>query len=255
MTSAVGPLRRAADVATAFLAAVAERPVGSPVDLAALRVALGGPLPANGEDATAVIDRLAVAAEPGIVATAGPRYFGFVIGGAHPAALAADWLAAAWDQNACLYVMSPAAAVVEEIAAAWLVELFGLPAQTSVGFTTGATMASFTALAAARHAVLETVGWDVEEQGLTAAPCVHVLNDVVLNQVLVRFAPADGGDPDAHTRTVIAHVQADGTCWVGGTTWQGRAAMRISVSSWSTTDDDIQRSAAAILRCAAAAGR
>jgi hypothetical protein len=71
----------------------------------------------------------------------------------------------------------------------------------------------------------------------------------------VRFAPPDGGDPDAHTRTVIAHVQADGTCWVGGTTWQGRAARRISVSSWSTTDDDIERSATAILRCAAAASR
>lgn len=421
-------------------------------------------MPAHGEDAADVVTHLADAADPGIVTTAGPRYFGFVIGGSHPAALAADWLASAWDQNACLYVMSPAAAVVEEVAAAWLVELFGLPAGTSVGFTTGATMASFTALAAARHAVLRAVGWDVEENGLSGAPPVTVvigdeahvtilaalqmlglgrgrvrrvaadaqgrlipdalvavlasvsgptivcaqagnvntgafdpmppiaavvrahggwlhvdgafgmwaaaapslrrhvdgleladswttdahkylnvpydsglvfvrdtrahrtamtlgasyyvetgggerdpynwvpessrrargfaiyavlralgrdgvaelverctrlarriaeilaaapgaclLNEVVLNQVLVAFTPPAGVDPDAHTRAVIARVQADGTCWVGGTTWQGRAAMRISVSNWSTTDADVESSAAAILRCAAAA--
>lgn len=458
-------LRRAAELALAFLASAAERPVGPPVDLPALRAALGGPLPERGEDPATVVERLAHAADPGLVATAGPRYFGFVIGGSTPAALAADWLTSAWDQNACLYVMSPAAAVVEEVAARWLVALFGLPDDTSVGFTTGATMASFTALAAARHAVLRAQGWDVEERGLggapaievlvgddvhvtilaalqmlglgrararriavdaqgrmrpdalhdalavvtgrptivcaqagnvntgafdpldeiaaavrthggwlhvdgafgmwaaaaadlrrhvdglaradswttdahkylnvpydsglvfvrdvdahraamtlgavyyvettggerdpynwvpessrrargfavyaalralgrdgigalvagcarrarriatalTVAPGVRVLNEVVLNQVLVAFDPPAGTDADAHVRNVIRRVQEDGTCWVGGTTWNGRAAMRVSVSSWSTTDVDVDRSVAAILRAAAAA--
>jgi glutamate/tyrosine decarboxylase-like PLP-dependent enzyme len=457
-------VRRTAGLALDFLASIDERPVASPVDRAALIARLGGALPETGEAPLATIERLARAVDAGIVATAGPRYFGFVIGGSHPAALAADWLTSVWDQNACLYVMSPAAAVVEEVAAAWLVDLFGLPAGTSVGFTTGATMASFTALAAARHAVLGAAGWDVEELGLTGAPPVDVvvgeeghvsilaalqmlgfgrgrvrrvaadaqgrmrsdalvrvlatgttptivcaqsgnvntgafdplapiaaavharggwlhvdgafgmwaaaapnlrahvdglacadswttdahkylnvpydsglvfvrdarahrdamtlgaayyvesaggerdgynwapessrraravpiyavlralgrsgvvalvercvalaqrmadrlaasasvtlLNDVVLNQVLVRFTPAAGGDADAHTRDVIRRVQADGTCWVGGTTWHGTAAMRISISNWATTEDDIDRSAAAILRCAAAA--
>ena len=378
------------------------------------------------------------------------------------AALAADWLTSAWDQNGGLYALSPAASVVEEVAASWLVDLFGLPAGSSVGFTTGATMANFTAIAAARHRVLERVGWDLEVDGLTGAPPIEVvvgdeshvtifvslqmlglgrarvhrvaadgqgrmradalretlagidgpvivcaqagnvntgafdplveiaaavrarsnawlhvdgafglwaaaapglrdrvdglaqadswttdahkwlnvpydsgivivrdaaahhasmtlgaayyvetaggerdpynwvpessrrsrgfavyaalrslgrsglaellertcalarrmadglreapgvtiLNDVVLNQVLVRFEPAGGGDADAFTRAVIAAVQADGTCWLGGTTWHGMAAMRISVSNWSTTEADADVSVEAILRCA-----
>ena len=454
-------LDRTADLATTFLAGVGERPVGRPVAASTLRAALAGPLPVQGEDPLAVIEALARAADPGIVATAGPRYFGFVIGGNLPAALAADWLATAWDQNAAMYVMSPAAAVVEEVAGEWLLDLLGLPAQASVGFTTGATMAIFTALAAARHAVLARVGWDVEEHGLGGAPAVtvvvseeahatifatlqmlglgrgrvhrvaaddqgrmradalrdvlasvdgptivcaqagnvntgafdpvgeiaalvhahggwlhvdgafglwaaaapalrslvagvehadswatdahkwlnvpydsglvfvrdrtahraamtfgaayyvetsgaerdgynwvpessrrargfavyaalralgragvahlversaalarrmadriaaapgaRVLNDVVLNQVLVRFDPPGGGDADAHTRAVIARVQADGTCWLGGTVWQGKAAARISVSGWSTTEADVDRAVEAISRSA-----
>ena len=107
------------------------------------------------------------------MASPGPRYFGFVTGGSLPAALAADWLTSAWDQNACLHVMSPAAAAVEQATAGWLVDLFGLPAATSVGFTTGATMANFTALAAARHAVLAGAGWDVEAAGLHRRPRDH----------------------------------------------------------------------------------
>ena len=152
-----------------------ERPVARPVDLAALRAAMGGPLPDGPTDPVRVIEDLAAAADPGLVATAGPRYFGFVIGGSLPAALGADWLTSAWDQNAALYVMSPAAAVAEEVAAGWLVELLDLPAGTSVGFVTGATMANFTALAAARHAVLARVGWDVERLGLQGAPPVTVV--------------------------------------------------------------------------------
>jgi glutamate/tyrosine decarboxylase-like PLP-dependent enzyme len=460
-------LQQTADIAADFLERLPQRPVWPPVDLAALREALGGPMPERGEDPQGLIDALGRDAEPGIVGTAGPRYFGFVVGGGVPAALAADWLTSAWDQNAGLYALSPAASVVEEVAATWLVDLFGLPAGSSVGFVTGATMANFTAIAAARHRVLEAAGWNHEEDGLIGAPpiavvvgdeahvtifvslqmlglgrarvhrvpadeqgrmrpdalretlarldgptivcaqagnvntgafdplpeivaavrerpnawlhvdgafglwaaaapglrdriagldgadswttdahkwlnvpydsgivvvrdaaahhaamtlgaayyveaeggerdpynwvpessrrargfavyaalrslgrtgladllersCslarrmadglrgaegVTILNDVVLNQVLVRFEPrgSAGGDAeatDAFTRAVIAAVQADGTCWLGGTMWHGMAAMRISVSNWSTTEADADLSVEAILRCA-----
>jgi glutamate/tyrosine decarboxylase-like PLP-dependent enzyme len=104
-----------------------------------------------------------------------PRYFGFVIGGSVPAALAVDWLTSTWDQNVGLYLATPAASVVEEVAAAWLVELLGLPPSATVGYTSGATMANFTGLAAARHAVLRRVDWDVEEAGLVGAPPIRVI--------------------------------------------------------------------------------
>jgi glutamate/tyrosine decarboxylase-like PLP-dependent enzyme len=455
-------LERAAELAREFLNGLADRPVGRPVDVESLRRTLGGALPDDGEDPRAVIEALARDAEPGLVASAGPRYFGFVTGGALPAAVGADWLASAWDQNAWTYVASPAGAVVEEVAGRWLVEILGLPSGTSVGFTTGATMASFSALAAARHAVLARDGYDVEERGLNGAPeiailageaahatifgavqmlglgrgrvrrvaaddagrirpdrlrealsavsrpvivcaqagevntgsfdpldeiaslcqergawlhvdgafglwaaaspalrhlvrgadradswtvdghkwlnvpydtgyvfvrdaaahraafasgapyypdpvaerdnfhyvpessrrargvptwaalrslgrrgvadliercCAHarrmadalraaggveMLNEVVLNQVLVRFPPPSG-DADGFTREVIRRIQADGTCWLGGTTWRGQAAARISISNAATTAADIDRSAAAILACVRAA--
>ena len=455
MTDDARLLSRTADLATDFLASLETRPVG-------------GPLPDGPTDPVTVVEGLAAAADPGLVASAGPRYFGFVIGGSLPAALGADWLASAWDQNAGLYAISPAAAVAEEVAAGWLVELLGLPAGTSVGFVTGATMANFTALAAGRHAILARAGWDVERQGLQGAPpvtvithggthvtvyaslqmlglgregdrirkvaaddqgrmrpaalretladvdgpvivclqagnvntgafdpldelipiahehgawvhvdgafgiwaaavpsmresmrghaaadswstdahkwlnvpydsglafvrdasahyaamrlgaeyyieteggerdpynwtpessrrargfavlaalrslgrsglvdlierdCAHarrmaallsagprvsILNEVVLNQALVRFEgigeDPDGTAGDARTRAVIDAVQRDGTCWLSGTTLAGHAAMRFSVSGWRTTEDDIERSAAAILACLA----
>jgi glutamate/tyrosine decarboxylase-like PLP-dependent enzyme len=458
-------LRRTAEIATDYLDRLAGRRVGSTADLATLRADLGGPLSDEPTDPIAVVEQLARDAEEGLVGSAGPRYFGFVVGGGVPAALAADWLTSAWDQNAGLYALSPAAAVAEEVAAAWLLDVFGLPPESSVGFTTGATMATFTALAAARHRVLEREGWKVEQDGYVGAPpiavvvgdeahvtifaslqmlglgrdrvhrvaadeqgrmrpdamrealgringptivcaqsgnvntgafdpldeivpilserpnawlhvdgafglwaaavpglrdrvaglagadswttdahkwlnvpydsgivivrdvaahhasmtlgaayyveteggerdpynwvpessrrargfavyaalkslgrsglaemidgcCaiarrmakglrdtpgVTILNDVVLNQVLVRFSPLGGGDAaatDAFTRRVIAAVQEDGTCWLGGITWHGLAAMRISVSNWSTTEDDADLSVEAILRCA-----
>jgi glutamate/tyrosine decarboxylase-like PLP-dependent enzyme len=405
------------------------------------------PLPDGPEDPERVISLLDEVGSPATVASAGPRFFGFVIGGALPAAVAANWLAAAWDQNAGAFVASPTAATLERVAERWLVELLGLPAGTAAGFVTGATMANLTGLAAARQAVLQRAGWDVDEQGLAGAPeltvvageevhpslvkalgllglgrrrvrrvpvdgqgrmradalppisgptivcvqagnvntgafdpiaevaayahgagawvhvdgafglwaaasperahlvrgidaadswavdthkwlnvpydsgiafvrdfeplrtamgvtapylpdstrdgwaftpemsrrargvevwaalktlgrsgvadlverdCRHatrfaeglrdagyeVLNEVVLNQVLVAF-----GD-DETTRRVIAAIQEDRTCWAGVTVWQGRTAMRISVSGWSTTEDDVERSLAAMLRVA-----
>jgi len=459
-------LHQTANLAADFLESLQDRPVGIPQDVDALRETLGGTLPTDPQDASRVISDLARDAEPGLVASAGPRYFGFVIGGGVPAALSADWLASAWDQNGFSYVMSPAGAVVEETAARWLLELWGLPREASVGFVTGVTMANFTGLAAGRHAVLERAGWNAETQGYVGAPditvvtgaeahstvsaslqmlflgrdrvtripadgqgrmdadalaatlagidgptivaaqagnvntgafdpfepvveavrrhpnawlhvdgafglwagaapslrhlvagiegadswatdghkwlnvpydsgvvavrdsaahhaamtfgapyliegtgtqrdggnwvpdssrrlrgfaiyaalaslgrsgvadliernCrfarrmadelrrgegVGILNDVVLNQVLVRFSPASGAteaEIDEHTREVIAAVQRDGTCWLGGTVWHGLAAMRISVSNWMTTEADIDVSAEAILRCRA----
>ncbi|MCB9378202.1 MAG: aspartate aminotransferase family protein [Holophagales bacterium] len=456
-------LTNAARHAAEYLETLPNRPVGArETDVAATRERLAGPLPEEPVDAATVIDRLAAAADPGLVATAGPRFFGFVIGGSLPVALAADWLTSAWDQNAGLYILSPALSVCEETAGGWLRELFGLPPQTSVGFVTGCQAANFSALAAARHALLERHGWDVEARGLFGAPelevvvgdeahitihtalqmlglgrdrvrkvavdgqgrmlpealaatlaslagrptlvcaqagnintgacdplspiadacaahdawlhvdgafglwaaaspthahlveglgradswatdahkwlnvpydsglvlCAHpnahraalttsasyliqsegaerdpfewtpefsrrargfavyaalaalgrkgvaelvdrlssharrfaeilgrapgveVLNEVVLNQVLVRFAPPDGGDEaatDDWTRATVRRVQEDGTCWLSGTTWRGRAAMRISVCNWSTTEADVDRSAEAIL--------
>jgi len=452
-------LSLARDLAAAYLDSLADRRVGSPASYDDLLGAMGGGLPTEPVDPERVIRELSSSADAGLVATPGPRHFGFVIGGSLPATLAADWLTSAWDQNAFSFVLSPAATAVEEISRRWLLELLGLPPEMTMGFVTGATMANFTSLAAARHAVLRRVGWDAEEQGLfgapeigvltsdeshasvfaslqmlglgrsrvtriatdgqgrmraaalsaalegrsgpiivcaqagnvntgavdpldTIAPIVHgaggwlhvdgafgvwaavspamrhltrgleladsiavdghkwlnvpydcgfafvrdgsahraamtleapyyvkspsevranhnfvpessrrargfavyaalrslgrqglidlvercsrlasrmadrlavhprirILNDLVLNQVMVRFEAAEGGDADACTAEVIRRVQADGTCWLGGTTWHGMHVMRISVSNWSTTEHDIDISADAILR-------
>jgi glutamate/tyrosine decarboxylase-like PLP-dependent enzyme len=454
-------LRRTTELAIDFLGSLDERPVAATAGRDELLAALGGPIPSRGLPALQVVEDLARAADAGLMAIPGPRYFGFVIGGSLPAALAADWLTSTWDQNAGIFACGPAASVVEEVVGAWLVDLLGLPPGTSVGLTTGCQMAHFVCLAAARHAVLERSGWDVEERGLFGAPeitvvigaeahatvptalqflgmgrartvsvetdaqgrilvealdralpsgdtplivclqagnvntgafdplgpaierirarcprawihvdgafglwaaasprhrglvdghagadswatdghkwlnvpydsgfafvrdpaahaaamspqsaayivygaaerdefrwvpeysrrargfaayaalrslgrdgvaelvdrcCrlarrmadalsatgggIEVLNDVVLDQVLVRFTPPDGGDADVWTREVVERVQADGTCWLAGTTWHGLAAMRISIINWSTSEDDIDRSAASIV--------
>lgn len=173
--NADNPLAAAYGHATRYMDEVAERHVGSRAERADLLMALGGPLPAGATDSVEVINHLAKTADPGIVATIGPRYFGFVTGGAVPVTVAADWLVSSWDQNACLYVLSPAASVMEDIVSGWIVELLGLPASAGVGFVTGCHMANFTCLAAARHEVLHRAGWNVETQGLQRAPKVRVL--------------------------------------------------------------------------------
>jgi glutamate/tyrosine decarboxylase-like PLP-dependent enzyme len=456
-----GPLGEAFEESLAYLQGLPLRPIPSHVDLATLRAALGGSVPERPAEPREVVADLVAAADQGLMASGSGRFFGFVVGGANPAALAADWLASTWDQNAGLYVLGPAASVVEEIAGEWLAELFGLPAGVSAGYVTGGQMANFTGLAAGLHDVLRRAGWDLATGGLWGAPrvsilagagrhgtidralrflgvgtqaivevdaddqgrmrpaalagaleqtngpvvvcaqignvnsgaidplaeicelshehgawvhvdgafglwaaaspqlrplvagveladswatdahkwlnvpydsglifCAHpdahraamgiragylmhsaggerdaldygpehsrrargfaiyaairalgregiaelvercsalasrfaqrlgavegveVLNNVVLNQVLVRFLATDG-DHDARTRAVIERVQQDGTCWMSGTTWRGQAAMRISVSNWSTDEADVDRAVAAILRCAA----
>ena len=168
-------LSAAAEHAARFLRTLDQRPVAAPADATAIRDVLGGPLADQGQDPGAVIDALATGAEPGIVASAGPRHFGFVIGGTLPAALAADWLVSAWDQCAAFHSLSPAAAAIEEIAAQWILDVLGLPAGASVGFVTGGQGANTTALAAARHAVLARAGWDVESDGLAGAPRVRIV--------------------------------------------------------------------------------
>jgi glutamate/tyrosine decarboxylase-like PLP-dependent enzyme len=169
-------LRQAAKRSIDYLDGVAERPVGRPIAADRLREALGdGPLPDHGEDPQSVMDALLAGADPGLVASAGPRYFGFVVGGSLPVALAADWLTSAWDQNAFSYVSSPAGSVIEEIAGRWVREVLGLPATASSGFTTGATTSNMVGLAAGRHAVLAQAGWDVEERGLIGAPPIRIL--------------------------------------------------------------------------------
>jgi glutamate/tyrosine decarboxylase-like PLP-dependent enzyme len=122
-----------------------------------------------------VIDELVAASQGGHVGSAGGRFFGWVIGGALPSALGADWLVSTWDNNAGLYACGPAAAIVEEIAGVWVKDILGLPAAASFAFTTGCQMAHFTCLAAARHALLRDKGWDVERQGLFGAPAIRVL--------------------------------------------------------------------------------
>ena len=168
-------LTRALAIARAYIASRSSRPVWPTATLDELRAALGGDLPPDPLDSTVVVDALARAVEPGLVTTTGPRYFGFVTGGALPATVAAEWLTAVWDQPASLYVMSPAAAVVEEVAAGWLLDLLGLPASASVGFVTGCHMANFTALAAARHELLRRAGWDVEADGFQGAPRLRAI--------------------------------------------------------------------------------
>jgi glutamate/tyrosine decarboxylase-like PLP-dependent enzyme len=168
-------LRRTAELAAGYVESLGERPVFPRVDPDELREALGGPLPEEPVPADEVVEELAAAVEPGLVAMGSGRYFGFVIGGALPAALAADWLTTAWDQNAGLYVGGPSASVVEQVTREWLVELLGLPAESSIGFVTGTQMAHVTGLAAARWHVLDAVGWDVGAKGLTGAPPVQVL--------------------------------------------------------------------------------
>jgi glutamate/tyrosine decarboxylase-like PLP-dependent enzyme len=168
-------LRRTAEIAADFLETLDDRPIRADATVEELRATLGGPLPDDPSDPLDVVQALAAAAEPGVVAIPSGRYFGFVIGGSVPAALATDWLTSTWDQNAGLVVCGPSAAVVEEVAGEWLMELLGIPQTASFAFVTGCQLAHVTCLAAARHALLERAGWDVEADGLAGAPPITVV--------------------------------------------------------------------------------
>jgi len=168
-------LEAAQRLASRYLDTAATRHVGARATNAELIAALGGPMPTRGSDPIAVLEQLAANGDRGVIASAGPRYFGFVTGGAVPVTVGADWIGSAWDQNACLFVSSPVASAIEDITAGWLLELLGLPRQSGVGFVTGAHMANFTCLAAARHEVLRRAGWNVEAQGLQRAPKIRII--------------------------------------------------------------------------------
>ena len=168
-------LERVLEEATGFLDGLDDRRIASAADVDDVADVLGGPLSERGTDAVSVIEELIAGAEPGLVAMPSGRFFGWVIGGVLPAALAADWLTSVWDQNAGLLVSSPAAAGAERVAGDWLLDLLGLPGASAVGFVTGGMMANFTCLAAARHVVLRRAGWDVDADGLQDAPKVTVV--------------------------------------------------------------------------------
>ncbi|MFD5214891.1 pyridoxal phosphate-dependent decarboxylase family protein [Microbacterium sp. NPDC058345] len=153
-----------------FLQTLDDRPVWPRASLDDMLEVFGGPLPEGSQDAADVIDEMAGGADPGLVAIPGGRFFGFVIGGTQPAALAADWLVSAWDQNSGSSRLTPATVALERAAGQWMLELLGLPASASVGFVTGGQVANFTCLAAARNAVLAKAGWDLATRGLRGAP-------------------------------------------------------------------------------------
>ncbi|NED95378.1 aspartate aminotransferase family protein [Phytoactinopolyspora alkaliphila] len=171
-------LRRAADHAVHYRASLANQAVAVPVDPLTLRRRFGVALPDAPTPPDEVIDELTLAASDGLVATAGPRFFGFVIGGSLPAATAADMVALGWDQVAFNATLSPAAAAAEEVAGEWLKDLLGIPASASVGFVTGAQAANTVGLAAARHHAYAELGWDVERDGLVGAPPVRIVAGV-----------------------------------------------------------------------------
>lgn len=175
MTAIRSLLERTQVHAADFLDGLNERPVAATVDAATLRQRLGIALGDSGVPAERVIDELVAATEGGHLGSASGRFFAWVIGGALPSSLAADWLTSTWDNNAALYACGPAASVVEEVAGAWVKDVLDLPRDASFAFTTGCQMAHFTCLAAARHALLRDRGWNVERDGLNGAPPIRVL--------------------------------------------------------------------------------
>src|SRR5215213_435239 len=168
-------LNVAFDRAVSHLERLDQSSVAATADAATLRKQIDKPLSQKGLPPAQVIEELATNVQNGLLGSAGGRFFGWVIGGALPAAVAADWLTSAWQQNAGLYACAPAAGIVEETAGRWLKELLGLPAQASFALVTGCQMAHVTCLAAARHALLKKHGWDVETQGLYGAPPIRIL--------------------------------------------------------------------------------
>ncbi|MCX6498043.1 MAG: pyridoxal-dependent decarboxylase [Arthrobacter sp.] len=205
------------------------RHVGPRVTAADLAADFGGPLPREGTPAAEVVDYLATKAEPGLMAMPSGRFFGWVIGGTLPAALAADWLVSAWDQNAGLRFATPATAAIEEAAGKWLLELLGLPEESDVGFATGATMANFTGLAAARWRLMSDAGWDLDADGLAGAPRIRCFvgqerHDTIdlglrylgLGRPTVVPADAQGRIDPAELDSALDRARADGAAEAPG---------------------------------------
>jgi glutamate/tyrosine decarboxylase-like PLP-dependent enzyme len=194
----------AAAHAARYLESLGSRPIAASAEIAELRQRLGKPLPEAGLPAEVVIDELVRDTEGGILGSAGGRFFGWVTGGALPAALAADWLTSAWDQNGASNLTAPAEAVVEEVSGQWLKALFGIPEPASFAFVTGCQMAHTTALAAARHKLLVDRGWDVERSGLAGAPPLRILTTANRHESILRSVRLLGIGTDA-----LEYVPAD----------------------------------------------
>ncbi len=198
-------LRDTAERASQYLESLQERPVQPSAQALSRIDALGGPLPEGPSDPAETLALLDEIGSPATVASAGPRYFGFVTGGSLPASLAANWLAGAWDQNAALSTSSPLAAQLESIVIPWLLDVLGLPAGSGASIVTGASMANFCCLVAARHALLAREGWNVEEDGLFGAPPITVIvGDEVHVSILKALSLAGFG------RTRVIRVPVDG---------------------------------------------
>ena len=163
-----------------------ERPVGATRSVESLRQRLLKSLSDDGIDAAQVVDELVADVEGGLHGNAGGRFYGWVIGGSLPAAVAADWITTAWDQNAGMFAVAPAAAIVEEAAGKWIKDLLGLPLSASFALVTGGQMTNTTGLAAARHRVLQNAGWDVERRGLFGAPPIRVVTGAHRHATIVR---------------------------------------------------------------------
>jgi glutamate/tyrosine decarboxylase-like PLP-dependent enzyme len=197
-------LNVAATHAVKFLETLQSRPVATTATVAELRRRLGKPLPNVGTAPQQVINELVCDVEGGILGSTSGRFFGWVIGGTLPVAIAADWLTSAWDQNAASNLTAPAEAVVEEVCGDWVKELLGIPKSASFAFVTGCQMAHTTALAAARHKLLRDRGWDVEELGLARAPQLRILTTQNRHESIIRSVRLLGIGADA-----IEHVPTD----------------------------------------------
>jgi len=179
-------LHDVADVSIRYLGGLGDRSVAPSKQAIDRLETLKTPMPVAGVSVDTILAEINEVLAPATVASIGPRYFGFVTGGCHDASLIASWSAATWDQNVFAYPGSPAGAVVESIALDWLRELFAFPENTGGAFVTGATMAGFTCLAAARHSLLQRVGWDVESQGLRGAPEITVVMSAEQHPTIVK---------------------------------------------------------------------
>ncbi|MBD8021974.1 pyridoxal phosphate-dependent decarboxylase family protein [Microbacterium gallinarum] len=196
--------------ALAWLESTAERPIRPDLDAEGMLGRLRRELPEEGADAAAVVDELAEAAEPGLMAMGSPRFYGFVIGGAYPAALAADWLVSAWDQNTGSRQPTPATAAVEEVAAAWLLDLLGLPGDSGVGFATGATSANLSCLVTGRDAVLRARGFDPVSD-VRKAPRVRFLAGAAVHTSVVLGGRLSGmGAPRTVGADAEGRIDVDG---------------------------------------------
>jgi glutamate/tyrosine decarboxylase-like PLP-dependent enzyme len=235
-------LRRTADLAADFLDSLEGRPVFPQVSADELRASLRVPLQDEPLEPERVVEELAAAADPGVIAIPSGRYFGFVIGGGLPAALAADWLTATWDQNAGLYAGGPSASIVEQVVGEWVCDLLGLPAHASIGLVTGTQMGSVTALAAARYRVLERAGWDVTHDGLAGGPRIRVLvgeqRHVTIDRAL-RLLGLGAPEPvaaDAQGRMDVDALRS-ALAWAEGPTIVCAQAGEVNTGAFDPLDD------------------